>query len=171
MKPLSYAAITAWTRSRAPSFASTLRTCVFTVSTPRNSSRAISALDRLCATSRRTLALASGEVRRCDLPAVAAVAGREPADGRGEEQGLAVVHCADRVDEVLRGGALQQEPPRPGLQRVVDVVVVLERGHDDDRRAAGVKQRRDGATSQSPDTLNQATVRAQPPATRPSWVT
>ena len=49
------------------------------------------------------------------------------------------MHRADGVDEVLRSGALEQEPSCPGHQRVIDVVVVLERGHHDDRRAAAVE--------------------------------
>lgn len=53
-KPDSYAAITAWVRSRAPSLASTLPTCVLTVSGLTTSSAAISGFDRPLVISRST---------------------------------------------------------------------------------------------------------------------
>src|SRR5690348_9526257 len=83
---------------------------------------------------------AVGEVRLGE-PAASrrAVAGGEPTDRGGEQQRLAAVDRADRVDEVVRGGAFEEEPPRSCLQRVVDVVVVLERGHHDDRGAAAIE--------------------------------
>jgi hypothetical protein len=83
---------------------------------------------------------AAGEVRLGE-PAASRrpMAGGEPADRGREQQRLAAVYRADRVDEVLSGGALEQESPCSCPQRVVDVVVVLERGDHDDRGAAAIE--------------------------------
>jgi hypothetical protein len=57
--------------------------------------------------------------------------GDEPAGDRRGEQGVPVCHDSYRLDEVLGPGALEQEPACSGTQRVVDVLVLLERGQDD----------------------------------------
>jgi len=110
MKPLSYAVMTAWTRSRAPSFASTLRTWVLTVSTPRNSSAAISELDRSCAMSRRTSAsrsvrLASASPRPGGPPR--RVASRRMAAGKSRDSPLCTVRIA------LTKSSAAERNPRP----------------------------------------------------------
>jgi hypothetical protein len=52
-------------------------------------------------------------------------------DARGE-QGVAAGGDPHRADQILRLGVLEQEAARAGPQRLVDVIVGLERGQDDD---------------------------------------
>jgi hypothetical protein len=52
------------------------------------------------------LGFAVGEVCLGEPAAGPAAAGREPADGGREEQGFPVVDRADRIGEIVRGGAL-----------------------------------------------------------------
>jgi hypothetical protein len=56
-----------------------------------------------------------------------------PCDRRCEEH-LARCDDAHRLEQRLRGHVLQQETARAGLERVVDVLVDVEGGQDEDAR-------------------------------------
>ena len=137
MNPDRYATTTAWVRSRTPSLVSTLPTWVLTVSRPSTRSAAISALDRPVGHQPQHLGLALGQPHAGQPRLGRAVRGGEPADRGREQQRVAAGHHPDRLDDLLRPGPLEQEPARPGPQRVVDVLVVLERGDDQHPRRVG----------------------------------
>jgi hypothetical protein len=86
------------------------------------------------------LRLALGQLR--DRPAARVVVARapvaldQPPGELGQDERLARGGQADRPDELLGLGALEQEAARPGAQRLEDEVVVLERRQDEDLRAA-----------------------------------
>jgi hypothetical protein len=63
-------------------------------------------------------------------PAVAAV-DQPPGDHRGDE-GVAVGGHACCRGQLLGRDVLLEEAARPGLESVVDVLVEIERGQDDD---------------------------------------
>ncbi len=51
---------------------------------------------------------------------------------RGGDQGLAGVHAPDGVGDLVDGDLLQQVPRRPGLDRVVEVLLLIgDRQHED----------------------------------------
>jgi hypothetical protein len=59
---------------------------------------------------------------------------------RGRQEGVARVGCPDRVDQVLGGNRLEQESRGAGAERVVDVLVHVERRqhqHPADRGGGG----------------------------------
>ena len=58
--------------------------------------------------------------------------GEQPARGPRGDDGVAVVDGADRGDEVLGRGVLEQETGRTGLDGAHDVAVGVEGGQDDD---------------------------------------
>src|SRR6516225_6746341 len=126
--------MTAWTRSRRPSLASRWPTWVLTVASVTTSSLAISVLLLPRATSRRMsrsrgVSDASREGRGM------AVSGRRAnasisrrVTGGGHPHG---------GDQVRAGRVLQQETAGAGAQRLVDVVIQVEGGEDDDFRRGG----------------------------------
>ncbi len=85
------------------------------------------------------LGLAVGQLGQQQGAAVAGIdAGgvplhESPGEGREDER-LAARDDADGLRQLLRLHALQHEAARAGAQRVVDVLVVLERGHDQHAR-------------------------------------
>ena len=113
-------------------------TWVLTVVSLRNSFSATSAFERPFETSRRTScsrSVRSGQlVRRGRLrrgqPAGEPV--EQPARDRRREECLAGGHHADRLDEILRRGVLQQEPAGPGAERLEHVFVEIEGREDQD---------------------------------------
>src|SRR5215467_4802417 len=120
--------MTAWTRSRNPSLASRLPTWVLTVASLTNSPSAISALLRPRASSRSTsCSRAVSEASR---------------DGDGAVSGGGRAH---RGDQIMPRRVLEQEPAGSGPERLVDVVVEVERGEHDHLgrgRSAGDQPRR-----------------------------
>ena len=64
----------------------------------------------------------------------------------GREQRAAVRDHADRGDQLLLGRVLEQEAARPGAQRLVDVLVEVERGQHEHPRTP-VRRRRGSAGS------------------------
>ena len=135
--------MTACTRSRRPSFISTRPTWVFTVVSETTNSPAISAFERPRAEQAEGLPLALGQRgqsrRSADRPS--AGDGQErldhPAGDRGRQQRLSAVHRLDGVDELLGLDVLEQEAAGAGAQRVVDVLVHVER-RQHDHPGAGV---------------------------------
>ena len=115
------------------SFISTWATCDFTVASPTISSAAISAFDMPRAISAQHLALALGEgVEACRIGRCSGgrcdELGDQPAGDGGSEQGVAGRDDAHGVQQLVAAGVLQQEAAGAGAQRVVDVVVEVERG-------------------------------------------
>jgi hypothetical protein len=65
----------------------------------------------------------------------------QPAGDGGGEQGLACGHRAHGAGQLLAARVLEQEAAGAGLQRVVDVLVQVERGqHQDPRPAPGLDE-------------------------------
>jgi len=58
--------------------------------------------------------------------------GDQPAGHAGRQQRVAAGHHPDGLDQLGRLGVLDQETAGPGAQRLVDVLVGLEGGQDDD---------------------------------------
>ena len=160
--PRRWARITAWTRSRAPSFASTRPTWVFTVDSLTNSSAPISALVSPRASRDEDLVLALGEV-------VQTLIGRgirgkpvaehleHPARDARRQHRVAAVRGPDRAGELVGVRVLEEEPARPGAQRRERVLVQVEGGQHDDAdvrmlapRCAGWLRGRPSAASARP---------------------
>jgi hypothetical protein len=87
---------------------------------------------------RQHVALARGQLAESrllaghdDRPTLGHPVDHPPGDRR-RQQRLPRGHGVDGGDQVLGPGALQQEPGRAGAERSEDVLVVLERGHDQD---------------------------------------
>jgi hypothetical protein len=85
------------------------------------------------------LDLARGELlergRRCGVGGrVPGELGDHAASDRGGEQSLPGRGRPDRLDELLRWRVLEQESARSRAEGLVEVLVVVERGHDDDVR-------------------------------------
>src|SRR4029450_9518741 len=128
--------MTAWTRSRRPSFISTQPTWVFTVASPTYSSAPISALLRpwpmswSTSCSRgggRARSGGGGGARRLDA-GTGARRGKQGLPGRPHPHG---------VDQIVPAHVLQQEAAGPGPQRGVDVLVEVEGGEDHDLDRVG----------------------------------
>ena len=149
-RPVSYAQITAWTRSRSPSLVSTLLTWVFTVCSLTTSAAAISALDRPRASSSsvsRSRAVSTSSRGRAGGAAGPrrrrGVLRDQPPGHRRREQRVARRDHPYGVHQVVPAHVLEQEPARPRVQRVVHVVVRVERGQHD-RPAARSPRRSSG---------------------------
>ena len=128
-------------------------TWVLTVASPTTRRAAISAFDRPRATSREHLELARGQLvergSRPDALLPRRVGGPvncvdEPAGDLGRQQRVAAGDGADRVDEVLGVGILEQEAAGAGAESVEDVLVEVEGGEDD--TLAEVVGRRSGGS-------------------------
>ena len=115
-----------------------LATWVLVVCSLTTSSAAISALERPRAISRRT---SSSRAVSSSSAAGAAVGSwprgevldQAPGD-RGREQRAAVGDDADRGQQLVLGGVLEQEAARAGAQRLVDVLVEVEGGEHEHAR-------------------------------------
>ena len=135
--PRRWARITAWTRSRAPSFASTRPTCVFTVDSLTNSSAPISALVSPRGECDEDFVLTLGEVvqtlvgRGIRGEAVAEHLEHPARDAR-RQHGVAAVRRPDRAGELMGVRVLEEEPARPRAQRRERVLVQVEGGQHDD---------------------------------------
>jgi hypothetical protein len=58
----------------------------------------------------------------------------QPAGDRGREEGVAAMNDADRLEQPLAGGVLEQEPRGAGAERTEDVLVEVERGQHEHSR-------------------------------------
>jgi hypothetical protein len=61
----------------------------------------------------------------------------QPSGGARRDDRVPGVHDPDRVDQVPGPGVLEQEPRGAGLDRLVDVLVDVERGQDEHPRGIG----------------------------------
>ena len=135
--------MTAWTRSRTPSFRKTFETCVFTVVSLTTSLAAISALERPLARSWRISASRPVSEPTAAVSFSRRVGRRREAreqslDRCRAEEGVPACDDAYRVDELSGTHVLQEEPTRSGSDGSVDVFVKVERcQHEDTRAAAG----------------------------------
>ena len=146
--------MTSWTRSRAPSLASSRATCALAVAVLMTRRPAISPLDRPRPTRVRTSRSRSvtpgssrggsagvGRRRRRRWPGELL---DETAGDAGRDQRVARRDHADRGQDVLQRHVLDQEAARAGPQRGVHVIVIVERGeHDDPGRPGPGAPRRD----------------------------
>ena len=169
-RPCSKAKTTSCTRSRSASFVRMRLMCVFTVASLRNSRAAISAFDRPARGEREDLALALGQV---------AVGGRnrpgrgirevreEVAGGGCRDHGRSGMHRADRREQELGVGVLQQEPARPLPDRPRRGLVEVEGREHHDAGRLGVAQqlggRREAVHHRHPD-VHQHDVGPRPRA-------
>ena len=127
------------------SFMKIRATCVFAVDSPTTSRSAISPLDRPWATSRRT-SISRG-VRSVESGGDTGPGGRPPHElldestgDRGGEQRVALGHVPDGGGQLGRPDGLEQEPAGAGPHRLVDVLVHVEGGQDEDPGGAGGDQ-------------------------------
>ena len=118
--------------------------CVFTVASERNSRAAISALRQPAGREREDLPLALGERRRRrrDRPRRGIREVREQLAGGGcRDHGRSGVHRADRGEQELGVGVLQQEPARSLADRAGGRLVEVERREHHDPRRIGSASR------------------------------
>jgi hypothetical protein len=122
--------MTAWTRSRRPSFPSRCETCDLTVASDTTRAAAISALES------PSLVLALGQqVEIVGGPGYRG--GKPPRDlveeltgHRGREHRVSGRHGSYRGDDLLGRGVLEEKAAGAGTQRLEDVLVEPKRGQD-----------------------------------------
>ena len=130
--------MTSWARSRASSLVRMRLTWVLAVYRLMYSRSAISALEQSLGDQDEDFGFAFGELGelggrvgwcRCGGEAL-----DEPAGDAGGEEGLAGGDDPDGVEDVFWSGVFEEEPAGAVAQRLVDVVVEVEGGEDDDPR-------------------------------------
>ena len=146
-RPDSYATTTACARSRSPSFRRTWLTWVLTVSSLSTSRSAISRFERPSATRPRIsvsrgVSAASPSGRLLSGPEAGEL-GDQPARDRGREQRVPGGDDAHCLEKRLGRDVLEQESAGARVQRVVDVLVEVERREDEDARAVARRRRAD----------------------------
>ena len=113
-------------------------TCVLTVVSLMKSSWPISAFERPRGDQAEDLPLALGQIlelaRRRGVRDARELLDHAPGDRRREER-VAGGDGADRREQLLGRVVLEHEPARAGAQRLVDVLVEVERRQDQDPRA------------------------------------
>ena len=146
-------------------------TWVFAVASLITRSAASSAFERPRAIRRSTSSsrgVSSSSSRGGGVGALPDESLDQPPRDRGRDQRVAARDDLDRADELVAAGVLQQEPARPGAQRLEHVLVEVEGREDQhgdrigDARPGELSGRLDAAHARHAH-VHQHDVRAQPP--------
>ena len=116
--------------------------CVLTVASDRNSRRGDLGVGEPARGEREDLLLPIGQIavgRRNGPRRRGGEVREQVARGGGRDHGGPGMHGADRREQELGVGILEQEPARPLTDRARGGLVEVERGEHDDARRVGVR--------------------------------